>query len=294
MRIDCRSGFGVTKVNEHVAIVTGGLRGLGRMMALGLAREGYRVAAVGHIEGDIRKMGSEIANTQLADNLLLLCSDLRKPANCDAVITATVDRFGSVDILVNNAGLTFTYIWPDLGRRTTPPKSWEATDETIQTVMDTNYVAADQMARRLAPRFIKQGWGRIINITTKLDTMNRLGSSAYGASKAALEMATQVWAQELAGTGVTINILNPGSGANTDGLALEIRQARLAGRGPRMLEPEEMVPPLLWLVSSAADNINGRRFDANAWDSRLPANVAAARAGRPAGFELRQNDQLEG
>jgi NAD(P)-dependent dehydrogenase (short-subunit alcohol dehydrogenase family) len=292
-RVRSRSGFGVVKVSKRAAIVTGGLRGLGRMMALGLAREGYHVTAVGHIEDDVSKMRSEIATTRLVDNLLLLCADLRKPEDCDAVINATVDRFGGVDILINNAGLTFTYIWPDLGQRKSPPVSWEATDEIIQTVMDTNYVAADQMARRLAPRFIKQGWGRIINVTTKLDTMNRPGSSAYGASKAALEMATQVWAQELAGTGVTINILNPGSGANTDGLALEIREARREGRGPRLLEPEEMVPPLLWLVSSAADKINGRRFDANAWDSQLPANVAAERAGRPAGFQLRRADELE-
>jgi len=280
----------VIKVRKGVAIVTGGLRGLGRMMALGLARDGYRVTAVGHIEEDVAKMASDIAGTAFVDNVLLLYADLRKPADCDAVVNRTIERFGAVDILVNNAGLTFTYIWPDLGRRQSPPTSWEASDEIVQNVMDTNYVAADQMARRVAPRLIRQGWGRIINVTTKLETMNRPGSSAYGASKAALEMATQVWAKELAGTGVTINILNPGSGANTDGMALELRQSSREGRTPRLLEPEEMVPPLLWLVSAAADKCNGRRFDANAWDCQLPANIAAERASRPAGFRLRLVD----
>lgn len=278
---------------NRVAIVTGGLRGLGRMMALALARNGCGVAAVGHIESDIAAMRQEIADSSFAGNMTLLCADLRKSAQCDAVIAATLDHFGRVDILINNAGLTFTYIWPDLGKRKTPPVSWEASDEIVQNVMDTNYVAADQMARRLAPRFIRQGWGRIINVTTKLDTMNKRGSSAYGASKAALEMATQVWAKELAGTGVTINILNPGWGANTEGIAAEIREASSEGRIPRLVEPEEMVPPLLWLVSTAADTINGWRFDANAWDSSVPAEVAVARAGRPAGFRLRDVDADE-
>ena len=89
--------------------------------------------------------------------------------------------------------------------------------------MDTNYVAADQMGRRVAPMLVKQGWGRIINVTTKLDTMNRPGSVPYGSSKAALEMTTEIWAKELAGTGVTVNIVNPGAGANTPGMAQEMR-----------------------------------------------------------------------
>lgn len=277
-------------VPHRIAIVTGGLRGLGRTMALALARNGFGVAAVGHIESDVAAMRQEIAGTSFADNMTLLFADLRKPAQCDAVVAATLDHFSRVDILINNAGLTFTYIWPDLGKRQTPPPSWEVSDKIVQNVMDTNYVAADQMARRLAPQFIRQGWGRIINVTTKLDTMNKIGSSAYGPSKAALEMATHVWAKELAGTGVTINILNPGRGANTEGMAAEIREASREGRIQRLVEPEEMVPPLLWLASAAADTINGWRFDANTWDSSVPPEVAARKAGRPAGFVLRDVD----
>jgi NAD(P)-dependent dehydrogenase (short-subunit alcohol dehydrogenase family) len=272
------------------AIVTGGLRGLGRAMVLSLAREGFRVVAVGHIDADFAKISSEAAYRGLASRLLVLIADLRKPKDCDRVISETLTAFGSADILINNAGLTFTTIWPDLGRRASPPKSWEASDEIVQAVMDTNYVAADQMTRRLAPRMIERGWGRIINVTTKLDTMNKPGSSAYGPSKAALEMATQIFAKELAGTGVTINVLNPGAGADTEGMAPEFRAASRAGRIPRLVAPEQMVAPLLWLVSHAADGVNGRRFDANAWDSGIAPNIAAARASRPAGFELRIDD----
>jgi hypothetical protein len=58
------------------------------------------------------------------------------------------------------------------------------------------------------------------------------------------------------------------------------------GRAPRLVEPEEMVPPLLWVVSREADTVNGHRFDANLWDATLPPAEAARRAGRPAGFEM--------
>ena len=156
----------------------------------------------------------------------------------------------------------------------------------MRAVIETNYIAADQMARRAAPLMVEQGWGRIVNVTTKLDTMNRPHTSPYGASKAALEMATEVWAKEVEGTGVTVNIVNPGAGANTPGMAEEMRAMSREGHAPRLVEPDEMVPPLLYVVSREADQVNGMRFDANAWDAALSPAEAARRAGRPAGFEM--------
>jgi NAD(P)-dependent dehydrogenase (short-subunit alcohol dehydrogenase family) len=146
------------------------------------------------------------------------------------------------------------------------------------------------LARRAAPLLVKEGWGRIINVTTKLDTMNRATSGPYGASKAALEMATEIWAQGLASTGVTVNILNPGAGAHTPGMAVEASAASRAGRLPRFVEPQEMVPPLLWLVSPAADAVHGYRFDALTWDTTLPPAEAARKIARKAGFELHPLD----
>jgi len=273
-------------VEQRTAIVTGGLRGLGRAMTLGLARTGVRVLAVGHIETDLADMQALAASTGHAEQIACLAADIRKPAECDRVVAACVDRFGPADILVNNAGLTFTYIAPDRFRRSERQKFWEVSDEVIQNVMDTNYVAADQMTRRLVPGMVARGWGRIVIVTTKLSTMNMLGAMPYGASKAALEMASEVWAKELAGTGVTVNIVNPGAGANTPGMAQEMRDRSRAGTVSRLVEPEEMVPPLLFVVSRAGDKVNGFRFDANAWDAALPPGEAARAEGRPAGFRL--------
>jgi NAD(P)-dependent dehydrogenase (short-subunit alcohol dehydrogenase family) len=273
-------------MDGRVAIVTGGLRGLGRAMSLGLAREECRVAAIGHIPEDVAEMEAAAAALGLGDRLWPLVADLRQAEECDQVVDDTRARFGRIDILINNAGLTFTYIDPERFRRPAPQRFWQVSDEIVDNVILTNYLAADRLARRVAPAMVAEGWGRIVNVTTKLDTMNRLGTHPYGASKAALEMATEVWAKEAEGTGLTINIVNPGAGANTPGMAEEMREMSRDGRAARLVEPDEMVAPLLYVVSRAADKVNGYRFDANAWDAALPPAEAARMAGRPAGFVL--------
>jgi NAD(P)-dependent dehydrogenase (short-subunit alcohol dehydrogenase family) len=273
-------------MQDKVALVTGGLRGLGRAMTLGLAASGYRVAAVGHILNDIADIEDMADSLKLRELILPLAADLREPNDCDEVIGKTLARFGSVDILVNNAGLTFTYIDPPRFRRGTPQNFWQVSDEIVENVIATNFLAADRMARRVAPAMLEAGWGRIINVTTKLDTMNRLGTHPYGASKAALEMATEVWAKDAEGSGLTVNIVNPGAGANTPGMAVEMRDMSADGRAPKLVEPDEMVPPLLYVVSREADKVNGYRFDANAWNANLPPAEAAKAASRPAGFVL--------
>jgi NAD(P)-dependent dehydrogenase (short-subunit alcohol dehydrogenase family) len=266
----------------RVAIVTGGLRGLGRSMTLGLAATGVQVLAVGHLPEDVAAM----EGTQ---NVRPMVADLRSPAVCDKVVAEALSAFGRIDILVNNAGLTFTYIDPD--RFTAGPKKfWEISDEIIQNVMDTNYVAADQMGRRVAPLMLKQGWGRIINVTTKLDTMNRPGSVPYGSSKAALEMTTEIWAKTLVDTGVTANIVNPGAGANTPGMSQVMRDWSREGKVSKLVEPDQMVPPLLYVVSEAANKVNGYRFDAMTWDTTLPPAEAARLNAIPAGFVLHPQD----
>lgn len=277
-------------MEQRVAIVTGGLRGLGRAMAFGLARGGHRVAAVGHIDSDLPEVTELAASLQLPDRFWPLVADLRRPDECDRVVAEARARFGAADILVNNAGLTFTYIDPHRYRRPSPQRFWEVGDEIIDNVVATNYLAADRLSRRVVPAMLEKGWGRIVNVTTKLDTMNRLGTHPYGASKAALEMATEVWAKDIAGTGTTINIVNPGAGANTPGMAEEMREMSREGRAARLVEPDQMVPPLLYVVSREADAVNGWRFDANAWDASLPPAEAASRAGRPAGFVLHPSE----
>jgi NAD(P)-dependent dehydrogenase (short-subunit alcohol dehydrogenase family) len=131
------------------------------------------------------------------------------------------------------------------------------------------------MARAVVPHMLEAGKGRVITVTTSLGTMVREGYLLYGASKAAAEAAMAVLAADLKGTGVTSNVLVPGGVTNTAIVGDE------AGDRARMLQPEIMVPPLLWLISDAAAGVTARRFVAMDWDASLPSEQAAEKAGVP-------------
>jgi NAD(P)-dependent dehydrogenase (short-subunit alcohol dehydrogenase family) len=130
-------------MEQRVAIVTGGLRGLGRAMAVGLARRGHNVVAVGHIDADIAAIEEETSGINPDGRILPLVADLRQPADCDRVVAMTLSRFGGMHILVNNAGLTFTTIDPARFRRAEPQKFWQVSDDIVRAVIDTNYIAAE-------------------------------------------------------------------------------------------------------------------------------------------------------
>jgi 3-oxoacyl-[acyl-carrier protein] reductase len=128
-------------------------------------------------------------------------------------------------------------------------------------VIDTNVNGPFLMARAAAPHMMRAGWGRIVNISVSHSTMRRPGFSPYGPSKAALESETIIWAEDLRGTGVTVNALLPG-GATRTGMLPDVLppDARAV-----LLDPAIVVPPLLWLVSDETNAISGRRVTANQW-----------------------------
>jgi NAD(P)-dependent dehydrogenase (short-subunit alcohol dehydrogenase family) len=123
---------------------------------------------------------------------------------------------------------------------------------------------------------MRQKWGRIVNVTTSLGTMIRDGSPTYGPSKAALEAFSAIMAKDLAGTGVTVNVLVPGGMTNTGMIPDEAGYDRA-----ELIQPDVMAPPLNWLVSDAAATVTGQRFLGVHWDAALPPEEAAAKAGAP-------------
>jgi NAD(P)-dependent dehydrogenase (short-subunit alcohol dehydrogenase family) len=192
-------------------------------------------------------------------------------------------RFGRIDVLVNNAGMGQSVVWPDHWRE--PLRFWNIEPEQWQRFFNLNTHATFNMSRMAAPHMMRQKWGRIINITTSLGTMVRAGFAPYGSSKAAAESLSAIMAGELAQTGVTVNVLTPGGLTNTaanPGAPFDRTE---------MLQPEIMVPPLLWLISDAASSVTGRRFVAVRWDTRLPGAEAAERAGAPAGWTIDQENE---
>jgi NAD(P)-dependent dehydrogenase (short-subunit alcohol dehydrogenase family) len=149
-----------------------------------------------------------------------------------------------------------------------PPEQWSR-------FLAVNATAPIMMARAVVPHLLRAKWGRVVTVTTSLGTMVRGGYLLYGSSKAAAESAMAVLAADLQGTGVTSNVLVPGGVTNTPLVGPD------GGDRAKMLQPEIMVPPLLWLVSPAADGVNARRFVAADWDTSLPPAHAAEKAGVP-------------
>jgi 3-oxoacyl-[acyl-carrier protein] reductase len=263
----------------RVAIVTGGGRGLGHAMTLGLARAGASVVISAARQTDeIRRVADDINLMLGARRVLALQADVTQEADCRRLVDESIAAFGGLHILVNNAGRGMKYVSPAF--LTEPTRFWEVDSETWRTIVDTNVNGPFLMAKAAVPHMLRQRWGRVINITMNHETMRRAGFSPYGPSKAALESETVIWAQDLAGTGVTVNGLLPGGATDTgmipDGVPDAVRR--------QLLRPEVMVEPLLWLASEASAEITGNRLNAARWNSALPAEQAAAAALENAGW----------
>jgi 3-oxoacyl-[acyl-carrier protein] reductase len=257
-----------------IAIVTGGGRGMGRSMVLGLARAGAKVIATAACERqELERVVAEAPRAAVVP----IVADVTDADNCAELVAETLRRFGKLDVLVNNAGRGMRYVSEDF--LTEPTRFWETDPKAWRLIIDTNVNGPFFMALAAAPPMIKAGWGRIINHSANFLTMQRRGFSPYGPSKAALESETQIWAQELAGTGVTVNAILPG-GATLTGM---VPKSYLEAERKHLLDPDIIVPPLLYLASAASDGLTGKRFDASKWRRDLPVDEAGLLCARNAG-----------
>lgn len=264
-------------------IVTGGGRGLGREMTLALLAAGANVTAAARSADQLGSLAE--AGGSLPGSLQTITADIRIAEDCAKIVAAANRKFGAVHVLINNAGLTMAYIYPGRHLRQDTPKFWEVSDEAVEDVMATNFLAADRLVRMVAADMVARGWGRIINLTTKIEIMSRAASAPYGGSKAALEMTSEVWMKDLEGTGVTVNVLNPGA-ADTDGFASK-EERELVSRKMPLIDPARIGAPVVWLASDASDGVTGRRFDAEFWEPDADAEEQSKRTGSPMGFDLK-------
>jgi 3-oxoacyl-[acyl-carrier protein] reductase len=155
------------------------------------------------------------------------------------------------------------------------PVFWEISPEPWRLIMDTNIHGVFNMARIAVPHMIVQKFGKVINISTSEQTMVRKGFSPYGPSKAALEAMSRVWAQDLEGTGVDLNIYLPGGATDTD--IFPQGEGRRGADG-NLLPTSIMRPAILWLCADDSNGKTGGRYIARLWDDALPAQEAAAKA----------------
>jgi NAD(P)-dependent dehydrogenase (short-subunit alcohol dehydrogenase family) len=259
------------------AIVTGAARGIGRALAFGLLDAGGRVALMDRAAETLAATAAEARNRAGHDRVLAIVGDVSVEADALRAVAQTRAAFGRLDALVNNAGIGRASVRPDVMRN--PYKLWELTADQWRRFFEVHIHGFFNMTRAALPGLLQQKRGRIVTITTSLDHMIRAGSAGYGSAKAAMEASMAILAEELAGSGVTANVLVPGGPVNTPGVPDDGTIPRAA-----FIQAEVMVPPLLWLLSQAADSVNGRRFVAARWDAGKPPAEAAAIAGAPAAW----------
>jgi NAD(P)-dependent dehydrogenase (short-subunit alcohol dehydrogenase family) len=218
---------------QRVAIVTGAAGGIGRAMTGGLLAAGIRVAGVDRDRELLMDLATRAHEQGKATELLTIQTDLTSDSAAEEIINATGARFGRIDILVNNAGIGSGSIRPDRWRR--PPKFWEVTRDQWRRFVAIHTTVPLALTSAVVPEMMRQGWGRVVNVTTSLGTMLNAGSPTYGPSKAALEALSAIMAKDLDGTGVTVNVLVPGGLTNTPMVSDDAGFDRA-----KMIQPEAM------------------------------------------------------
>ena len=259
------------------AIVTGAAGGIGGFLVRAALDAGYQVGALDKDEGRLADLLAGLTAEGRGDSVFPCALDIANEMACNRAVDDVVGRFGRLDALINAAGIGMVVVRDD--HMVTPIRFDEITSDQWDLFFNINAKGPFLMAKAALPHLTVNGWGRVVNVTTSMDTMYKAGFCPYGPSKAALEANTAIWAQELLGSGVTVNVLTPGGPTDTAMLGKKLPFPRSS-----MIQPEVMQAPLKWLLSTDSDDVTGRRFIGRFWDPKKTAAESSEVAGGPAAW----------
>lgn len=240
------------------ALVTGATSGLGRAMAEALVAAGAQVGTTSRsrarADAEAERLGPGAVGLEL---------DVREDSSVQACVDEVYERFGGLDVLVNNAGIGMRTVNPAF--LTDPHRFWEVSPGGFRDVMETKVTGVFLVARAIVPRMLAAGAGRVINISMNTETMTRQGFVPYGPAGAGVEALSRIMAADLAGSPVTVNLLLPG-GATATGMVPDEISAQTRAR---LLDPEIMGPPIVWLASAEARGVHDQRIIATEFETWL-------------------------
>jgi len=230
------------KLQDKIAIVTGGGRGIGRAIALLCAEEGARVAISARTAGQVTGVVDEIKAA--GGEAIGMTCDVSVEDDVKKMVGQTVDAFGCVDILVNNAGITMSV----------PLVASDS--EQWRRVIEINLLGTFYCSKAVAPMLIERGGGRIINMSSRSGKIGHPFLTAYVASKHGVVGFTKALSEELASFNITVNAICPGV-VETDMIPDVIREQV----GNRIIKPGQIADLALFLASDDASAITGEAIN---------------------------------
>lgn len=233
---------------DKCALITGATRGIGKQIAITLAKQGYNIAL------NYRKENEELENTKkeiekIGVQILAVKGDVANFEDCENFVKQVIERFGQIDVLVNNAGITKDMLLMRMKK------------EDFEQVIDTNLVGTFDVTKNVVPYMMKARSGRIINISSVVGISGNAGQTNYSASKAGIIGFTKSLAKEIASRNILVNAVAPGfiETNMTDVLKDDVKQ-EIAKNIPlkRMGTTQDVANVVKFLASDDSSYITGQ------------------------------------
>ncbi|TGB03824.1 SDR family NAD(P)-dependent oxidoreductase [Halobacillus salinus] len=234
-------------MNRRVAIITGASKGLGRALALSFAKEGYALGICARGEEKLEDAASELE--ELGGEVVAVRADVTESSDVERFVSIVEDRFGGIDVLINNAskfgpGPTLLADYPT---------------DAFRDVIETNIMNPFLVTKRVLPGMLAQKQGSIINVTSEVGKYGVAEWGAYSVSKFGVEGLSAIWADELEGSGVRVNVVDPGE------MDTVMHETALPDCDYELADPADVVDVFLHLATSKD---NGERFEAQSFDAK--------------------------
>lgn len=236
-------------LNDKVAIITGGSRGIGEAIARAFAEAGAHVVVTSRRLDNVQPVADAINAEFGAGRALAIATHTGERDQVEALVQRTIEQFGTVDIAVNNAA-TNPHFGPLL----------DASEEQWDKTLQVNVKGYFWLCRAVAPMMLERGSGKIINMASVAGLTPGAGMGIYSVSKAAVVMLTKSLAQELGPRGVQVNAIAPGVIKTRFSTALWSNDRLVAGverHAGRLGQSDDVAGAALFLASSASDYVNG-------------------------------------